>query len=73
MLLRATALPAAALSTTFLLTSVIDQRGSLIFDPRKISTVPIFLDSRKDAPDKPLCLEKRQPSFLKLKSQQGKP
>ena len=36
MLLWAAALPAAALSTTFLLTSVIDQRGSLISDPRKI-------------------------------------
>ena len=40
--LRAAALPAAALSTTFLLTSVIDQRGSLISDPRKISTVPFI-------------------------------
>jgi hypothetical protein len=38
--LRAAALPAAALSTTFLLTSEIDQRRSIISDPQKISTVP---------------------------------
>ena len=39
---RAAALPTAALSTTFLLTSVIDQRRSIISEPRKISTVPDF-------------------------------
>ena len=42
--LRAAALPAAALSTTFLLTSVIDQRRSIISDPQKISTVPLKLE-----------------------------
>ena len=40
--LRVAALPAAALSTTFLLTSVIDQRRSLISAPLKISTVTVL-------------------------------